>query len=243
MASVLTEIHSFGVLLSVINRPMHLSPIRALITGFGPFPGVVDNPSARLMRFIVEQPYVKQHDIELTSHVLPTAWKTVKAEFDKLVEDIEPNIVIHFGVDRSADSLRVETVAHNSVSCSVDADGELPVEAEVLKGAPASLHTNIPIKALLPPRYSCELKMDVSDDAGRYLCNFLYYHSLYHALEAKLPRLVSFVHIPLIPHDLHTFRHADVVRPPPQITLSDLATGAIEIVRNAAHHYRGQFTE
>ena len=40
------------------------------------------------------------------------------------------------------------------------------------------------------------MDLRISDDAGRYLCDFIYYSSLAHLSKQKRPRKVIFMHVP-----------------------------------------------
>lgn len=43
------------------------------------------------------------------------------------------------------------------------------------------------------------LRLHISEDAGRYLCDFIYFSSLAHLYKQQRPRKVIFFHVPLQP--------------------------------------------
>ena len=49
---------------------------RVLVTGFGPFPGIAENPSAWLAETLAAEPPML--DAELHTRVLPTAWQAAE---------------------------------------------------------------------------------------------------------------------------------------------------------------------
>ncbi len=49
---------------------------RVLVTGFGPFPGVAENPSAWLAETLAAEP--PNFDAEFHARVVPTAWQAAE---------------------------------------------------------------------------------------------------------------------------------------------------------------------
>ena len=85
-----------------------MSPTRILLTGFGPFPGVPDNPSARLVKTLARIRSFAPRDCELHMQVLPTEWGAVGMLVPSLLNSLQPHVTIHFGVSQQARSLRIE---------------------------------------------------------------------------------------------------------------------------------------
>ena len=170
---------------------------RVLLTGFGPFPGIAENPSAWLAETLAKQNPPPEFDSELHARVLPTEWEAVAALAPRLYETLQPLVMIHFGFSERARSFRIERSAHNRVALRADARGAMPSGPVILLGGPDRFDTALPAGALAAHLKSCALPAVVSRSAGRYLCNFLYYHSLDWARRQESPCLVLFVHIPL----------------------------------------------
>ncbi len=165
---------------------------RVLITGFGPFPGVSENPSAWLAERLAERA-VLDRDAELHARVLPTEWQAA-ALMPDLYASLQPHVMIHFGVCQRTNSLRVERFAHNRAACRADAGGALPASATIRPDGPERLDTKLPVPALAAHLRCSGFSAATSHSAGRYLCNFLYYHSLGWA--RRNDGLAVFVHIP-----------------------------------------------
>ena len=94
-----------------------------LLTGFGPFPGVADNPSAWLAETLAEQRPAPE--FKLHARVLPTEWKAA-ARLPRLYQSLQPHVMIHFGLSEHAAAFRIERSAHNRVAQRADARGALP---------------------------------------------------------------------------------------------------------------------
>jgi pyroglutamyl-peptidase len=165
---------------------------RVLITGFGPFPGVIENPSAWLAEALEEQAS-SRCDAHLNARVLPTEWQAT-ALMPDLYAALQPTLLIHFGVSQRAKELRVERFAHNRIAARADAEGAYPPNLVIRPCGPDRYDTALPAQALAAHLRRCGFPAMTSQSAGAYLCNFLYYHSLEWAQQGGA--LALFVHIP-----------------------------------------------
>lgn len=167
---------------------------RVLLTGFGPFPGVADNPSAWLAETLARRAMLDA-DAELHARILPTAWQ--EAQFmPRLYEELQPHVMIHFGVSERAKTFRIERSAHNRAARRADAHGLMPSAPTIHPEGADRFDTEVPAAALAAHLRVCGVPAASSRSAGSYLCNFLYYHSLAWARGQTDPRLALFVHIP-----------------------------------------------
>lgn len=166
---------------------------RVLLTGFGPFPGVPENPSGWLAETLAARNAA--NDCELYGRVLPTEWEAVATLTPRLHADLQPHVMIHFGVSARAKTLRIERSAHNHAGARVDACGALPGTPAISPDGAMRLDTGLPVTALATHLRAQGHAANASRSCGRYLCNFLYYRSLEWA--KRLGREALFVHVPL----------------------------------------------
>ncbi|MDI9636776.1 hypothetical protein QPK87_39115 [Kamptonema cortianum] len=148
-----------------------------IITGFGPFPGVDENPSAELVKTASQ-----------ATTILDVTFRSVD-EFIAQLAQKEWDAWLMVGVSGKANSMLLETVGRNIVGLNPDADGVI---------APG------PINPALPHQLSATLwhglqgiapeGMAWSTDAGNYLCNY----TLYRGLSAFPDRQIGFLHIPTL---------------------------------------------
>ena len=164
-----------------------------LLTGFGPFPGVADNPSAWLAETLAEQRPAPE--FTLHARVLPTEWKAA-ARLPRVCQALQPQVMIHFGLSEHAAAFRIERSAHNRVAQRADARGALPKSPAIRAEGPDRFDTPFPAAALAAHLRRNGFAAVTSRSAGAYVCNFLYYHSLDWALRQRSARLVLFVHVP-----------------------------------------------
>jgi pyroglutamyl-peptidase len=165
---------------------------RVLITGFGPFPGVSENPSAWLAETLAQQA-PPECEGELHARILPTEWQAA-ALMPQLYASLQPQVMIHFGLSQRATSLRVERTAHNHAARRADASGALPTCTAIRADGPERFETAVPVPVLAAHLRRSGVPAATSRSAGRYLCNFLYYHSLGWA--SRNDCLAVFVHLP-----------------------------------------------
>ena len=168
---------------------------RVLLTGFGPFPGVADNPSAWLAETLAQRPPPRDVDAEFHARVLPTAWQAAQS-MPRLYDELQPHVMIHFGVSQRAKTFRIERFAHNRAARRADAYGLMPSGPLIQAEGAERFDTTLPGAAVAAHLRACGVAAASSRSAGSYLCNFLYYHSLDWALRQPDPRLVLFVHVP-----------------------------------------------
>lgn len=165
---------------------------RVLITGFGPFPGVAENPSARLAETLAAE--AAPPDCMLYRAVFPTEWNAVASRAAYFHQAIRPRLMIHFGIQIEATGIQLESRAHNRVESRADAGGAHPGRTDVIAGCGETLETCLPVDALAVRLQAEQIPASVSQSCGRYLCNDLYFRSLHWAEQNGSDAL--FVHVP-----------------------------------------------
>jgi pyroglutamyl-peptidase len=176
-----------------------------LITGFGPFPGAPINPSAISAKALARRRRPAFAAIDRTVHVFATSYESVDRELPKLLVQ-KPDIVLLFGVAGRRRELCVETHARNAISLLFpDANRHRPQQGVIESSAPSVLKGNAPFARLLGAAKTRLAASRQSRDAGRYLCNFVFWRALEHARNSQ--PLVQFVHIPPVSSKPRRHRH------------------------------------
>lgn len=173
-----------------------LSGQSILLTGFGPFPGVTVNASARLVAAAVEAARADYRDHSFFGAVLPTEWIAAPSSAVDLITRIQPSLVLHFGVAQDCTGLRIETQATNTCRMATDACGSKPLSPGLVQAGADSLAVTLPIHQIARRLASRGIPASLSNDAGAYLCNAVLYCSLAFVRSASLPTRVGFIHIP-----------------------------------------------
>ena len=196
-------------------------PVRVLVTGFGPFPGIPNNASASIALAI--QHAAAMPGVDITTAIIPVVWSEARAVARAAVARFKPHAIVHFGVSRRAAGFEIEARAFNMHGPKEDHAGEVRPETPLVSGGQDVLLATAPPLHLHEALTREGFPAAISQDAGRYLCNALFYWSLCDA-EAER-RLVSFVHLPAFGIEREK---------PPSLTLEEAVAGGRILVRAAA---------
>ena len=169
---------------------------KIILTGFGPFPGIMDNATATLIPRLAKAARVLFPSHEVIGEVLPTEWRGAPERLRSLVATGNVVLMLHFGVSETAPGFRLELIGRNMRTWLTDAAGELPASDRVIEKGPELLASTLPAERIAARLYSLDLPCDTSDNAGTYLCNSLLYHSLTTARALSPPAIAGFVHVP-----------------------------------------------
>lgn len=170
-----------------------------LITGFEPFGGETVNPS-----WLVAESLHGQRIEGAAVHALrlPCVFgEAIGVLRDALHRD-PPALVFALGQATGRCDLSVERIAINVDDARIaDNAGAQPVDRPVVAGGPAAYFATLPIKAVVAALRGQGLPASVSQSAGTFVCNHVFY-GLMHLL-ATTPALArtrgGFVHLPLLP--------------------------------------------
>jgi pyroglutamyl-peptidase len=176
-------------------------PLRVLITGFGPFPGVCENASASFARLLTQQTKQSLPEVRAITAVLPTEWETAPGLLSDLVAETQPAVCLHFGVSCHVRGVTLETCARNAAGRKLDAAGRYPVSPRLRQDAPSVLLPTANPMRLLGHQACGRLPLTQSLASGDYVCNAVYFHSLWLARQQRMSRdpgrQVAFLHLPV----------------------------------------------
>ncbi len=165
-----------------------------LITGFGRFPGAPFNPSRPLALALARRRRPAFDDLHRAVHIFETSYAAVDRDLPKLMGKHKPDIVLLFGLAARTPFVRIETRARNVRSILFpDVSGYRPDERMIVCGRP-TLPGPAPFSRLLGAARATRVPARTSRDAGRYLCNYVFWRAL-EASRSGTP-LVQFIHIP-----------------------------------------------
>jgi pyroglutamyl-peptidase len=168
--------------------------MKILLTGFGPFGDIVDNPSARIVRHFAER---AEEDHNLTVRVLPVSFRRADAEIRELLRSGGFDVALLIGVAGNSARFRLELLAANEDRARMpDCDGESPLDLDIVEGAGPSMRTALDVDAIHAALAGRGLPVEVSTDAGRYVCNRTYFAALHEIAESRLATRCLFLHVP-----------------------------------------------
>ncbi|SFJ54276.1 pyroglutamyl-peptidase [Planctomicrobium piriforme] len=169
--------------------------MRVLVTGFPPFPGRPENPSQRLVQAI-HAGLLPLTDCELHAALLPVEYAGVELEFDRLFDAVGPDVWLAFGVGKQACPLRLERQGVNrDHSDRPDNSGCVRTESVIESAGPATRVVSTDVVGLQTELRSVGLPVELSDDAGTYVCNHLIYHARRRLSERGADCEFVFIHL------------------------------------------------
>ncbi|WP_435604577.1 pyroglutamyl-peptidase I [Streptomyces sp. bgisy130] len=198
---------------------------RVLLTGFAPFGGESLNPSWQAVRAAAAEPPV---GIEVSAIELPCVYGASIAVLRAAIEEARPEIVVSVGQAGGRPDITVERLAVNVDDARIpDASGAEPIDEAIVPGGPAAYFSTLPIKACVAAVRAAGLPASVSNTAGTFVCNHVFY-GLAHLIATELPGVRGgFVHVPYTPEQV-------VDRSQPSLPSEAVTRALHEIARTAA---------
>lgn len=169
-----------------------------VVTGFGPFPGVPDNPSAALVEALRSTPGLLPLDTRY--RVIDVGYGAVEPALSAILAD-PPAALVMTGYSRLANGLRLERRAHDF--CSPDREDAFGMRPDLLAREGAGLREYCEQLAADLPGIAGRVMQEgiactLSDDCGAYLCNHIYHRALLRIAAEGAETLAAFVHLPAI---------------------------------------------
>ena len=194
--------------------------MKALVTGFDPFGGDEVNPSSLAVGKL------KKHVGNIVVHTaeLPTSYARSAEVLRAAIAKAKPDIVLCVGQAGGRTELCLERVAINIQDARIrDNDGKQPIDKPVVVDGPAAHFTTLPIKACVAEMRKAGLPAAVSNTAGTFVCNHIFYALMDIAASHPLPMRGGFLHIPYVPDQAARLGGA------PSMSVGDIVRG-IEII-------------
>ena len=158
-----------------------------LLTGFAPFAGESINPSWQAVRAL-DGHLIAGHRV--TAAELPCAFRESLPALRRALVKAAPRVAIAAGLAGGRDGISLERVADNA--------GQQPIDTPVVRAGPAAYFSTLPLKASLQALAAAGIPAHISQTAGTYVCNQVFY-ALMHALRYRHPVRAGFVHVPWLP--------------------------------------------
>jgi pyroglutamyl-peptidase len=198
--------------------------MKALVTGFEPFGGETVNPALAAL----ERLKPALGTLTVVTRRIPTAFGRALDVLAHALDETRPDIVLAVGQAGGRAALSLERVAINLDDAAIaDNDGGRPIDEPVVAGGPAAYFATLPIKAAVQALRAAGLPAIVSNTAGTFVCNHLFYGLMHQAALRGNTLRGGFLHIPYLPEQ--AARHAGA----PSMAIEHIVQG-IEIILAAS---------
>lgn len=168
-----------------------------LVTGIEPFDGESLNPSWEAARAVHGR---KIGGVRVVARQLPCVIADVRRALVDAIVEASPVLVLCLGQAGGRSDVSIERVAINVVDARIpDNAGKQPVDEPVIDGGPAAYFSTLPIKAIVKTLREAGIPTSISQTAGTYNCNAIFY-ALLHFIATERPGLRGgFIHVPYLP--------------------------------------------
>ena len=165
-----------------------------LLTGFEPFGGDARNASWEAVRLLDG---IETAGARIVTLQLPCVFGRSRDVLDAAIDTHAPYLVIAVGQANNRHEVCVERVAINLDDARIpDNAGVQPLDRAIVAGGPAAYFTALPAKAMVAAIASGGIAAKLSESAGTYVCNHVFY-GLMHRIATRAPSLRGgFIHVP-----------------------------------------------
>ncbi|MGG0289646.1 pyroglutamyl-peptidase I [Bacillus pacificus] len=174
-----------------------------LLTGFDPFGGESINPAWEVAKSLHEKTV---GEYKIISKQVPTVFQKSIQVLKEYIEELNPEMIICIGQAGGRPDITIERVAINVDDARIaDNEGNQPVDVPVVEEGPAAYWSTLPMKAIVKRLQEEGIPASVSQTAGTFVCNHLFY-GLMHELEKYDKKIKGgFIHIPFLPEQASNY--------------------------------------
>ena len=170
--------------------------MKALVTGFEPFGGEPINPAFEAL----DQLPPRLGALSIETRVLPAVFGQALDALNAAISASDPKIVLCVGLAGGRAALSLERVAINIDDARIpDNRGHQPIDVPIVAGGPAAYFARLPIKAAVAALREAGLPAIVSNSAGSFVCNHVFYGLMHLAATGHPGLRGGFLHVPYLP--------------------------------------------
>jgi len=191
---------------------------RVLITGFEPFGGSDVNPSIMACRRLEG---MELNGFKLVVEEIPLRFHEIRGVIEGHIEKHQPSAVVCTGQSGRA-FIALERVAINVGDARSPYNcGYKPIDEKLNEDGPAAYFTRLLIRVILEALKEAKIPVEISNSAGTYGCNQVFYHLMDYLAREKLDMPAGFIHVPPLPEQV-------IDKKMPSMTV-DLIAKALEV--------------
>ena len=170
------------------------TPVKMLLIGFGPFPGISINPAGNIIDSLKAEGFGEK---DIAYQILPAEYRKGETAISRIMGKYEPEHILMIGVNVGARILFIEKMAVNFTHSPVpDNSGTTRINTKIKNNGAAALWATIPVDRLLSHLRSKGFLCDIEAFGGSYVCNHLFYVMLYELNRRGMSTDCGFIHVP-----------------------------------------------
>jgi len=167
------------------------------LTGFGPFNNYSVNPSELVVNEL-NQTTIENYTV--FGRILPVDFTSAPLVIQHDIEHFHPDLIISLGLDATCDALTIELVGTN---LQFDRSVDKPWETlkRLHKNAPFFIPTRLKVKEMFIDLRMNDIPTSLGFSAGLYVCNAVFYETLFYLEGESLDTPMGFIHVPQLEDD------------------------------------------
>ena len=171
--------------------------MKVLLTGFDPFGGEAVNPALEVVKKLDGAVIAGAN---VVTRELPTVRGKAIEALVKAIQEVQPTVVIAVGQAGGRMDITPERVAINVDDFRIpDNEGNQVVDEAVVAEGPAAYWSTLPIKKIVAVLREDGIPASVSNTAGTFVCNHVFYGLMHYLQQEGNVRRGGFIHIPYLP--------------------------------------------
>jgi len=182
-----------------------------LLTGFEPFGGLNDNPSARVVDNVDG---LEIGRYKVVARTLPVTFVDAPQRIEQLIAEYEPELVVSLGLAGGEGSIRLERRALNHVDFRISDNAGQCVQGPVCDGGAESYLSNLPLELIRDALQRNDIPVRLSDSAGTFVCNALMYSALNICSQQDRDTMCGFIHLPYLPEQVAGLQNSGIKENP-----------------------------
>lgn len=173
---------------------------RILLTGFSAFEGETVNPTLQVINRLNQTCIL---GVEIVAKELPVVHKTALPVMASYIQEFDPAVIVAIGQAGGRSTITPERVAINLANYRIpDNGGNQPQDEPIIASAPVAYWSTLPIKSMVKRMRSGGIPAVVSDTAGTFVCNEVFYGLMHLLAQEGNLRQGGFMHIPYLPEQV-----------------------------------------
>ncbi len=163
-----------------------------LVTGFGSYPGVEENPSDAAVKGLQG---FRVAGARVQALILPVVYGSAARKLKNAIKRFNPCAVVCFSAGRPGPFLLERIARNRDDDPRKDSTGKVHRGTPIDKKGPPELPSTLPLDVIRARLSAADIPSVASDEAGGYLCN----HVFYQVLRALPPDrgVAGLIHMPL----------------------------------------------
>lgn len=206
---------------------------KILVTGFDPFGGESINPALEVLKLLPNK--IDGNDIKVLE--IPTAARKSIYKVEEEIKNYNPSYILSIGQAGGRSDISIERVAINIDDFRIkDNDGNQIIDEKIYEDGANAYFSTLPIKAIMMEIQKAGIPASISNTAGTFVCNHVFYGIRYLIEKKYMGKKSGFIHIPYLPSQVTEKQGV------PSMNLNDVLR-AIEIAIKTIFNYEEDLKE